>query len=71
MLSSESESNGKPLIGEGRCMSIQAMHELNSLRENSQLCDATILLEDGTKIPVHRAVMCACSNYFKYVASTL
>lgn len=62
---SESETGGKPMIGGGRCMSIQAMQSLYELQTNNQLCDATILLEDGTLIPVHRAILCACSTYFK------
>lgn len=56
----------KPLnIGSGRCMSIQAMQALFELKENNQLCDATIVLDDGAEIPVHRAILCACSAYFK------
>lgn len=63
---SESEESDKSIvIGGGRRMSIQAMQSLFELQENNQLCDATILLEDGTVIPVHRAILCACSTYFK------
>lgn len=51
--------------GFGRTMSIQAMEALYELREKNQLCDATIVLEDGTSYPVHRAILCACSTYFK------
>lgn len=51
--------------GLDRTMSRQAMEELYELRERNQLCDATILLEDGTSFPVHRAILCACSTYFK------
>lgn len=46
-------------------MSIEAMRQLNELREKQQLCDATLILDDGAKIPVHRAILCACSTYFK------
>lgn len=63
------ESNtiiGKPVdVGSGRCMSIQAMQALFELKENNQLCDATIVLDDGAEIPVHRAILCACSSYFR------
>lgn len=64
---SDPDTEGKPIIGEPRCMSIQAMQSLYELQNNNQLCDATILLEDGTLIPVHRAILCACSTYFKYL----
>lgn len=53
-------------LGSGRCMSIQAMQALFELKENNQLCDATIVLDDGSEIPVHRAILCACSAYFRY-----
>ncbi|KAJ8982881.1 hypothetical protein NQ317_004311 [Molorchus minor] len=57
------ESNnvvGKPVdVGSGRCMSIQAMQALFELKENNQLCDATLILDDGAEIPVHRAILCA------------
>ena len=49
-------------------MSMQAMQTLYDLRENNQLCDAIIVLDDGTEIPIHRALLCACSSYFKHVA---
>lgn len=51
--------------GFGRTMSVQAMEALYELREKNQLCDAIIVLEDGTSYPVHRAILCACSTYFK------
>lgn len=50
----------------GRCMSMQAMQALNELRENNQLCDAVIVLDDDTEIGVHRALLSACSSYFRY-----
>jgi len=52
-------------LGSGRCMSIQAMQALFELKENNQLCDAIIILDDGSEIPVHRAILCACSAYFR------
>nr|XP_022918418.1 kelch-like protein 10 isoform X2 [Onthophagus taurus] len=66
----ESEESEKLTIGGGRRMSVQAMQSLYELQENNQLCDATILLEDGTSIPVHRAILCACSTYFKALFTT-
>ncbi|XP_056630797.1 kelch-like protein 10 [Diorhabda sublineata] len=56
--------------GSGRCMSIQAMQALFELKENNQLCDATIVLDDGAEIPVHRAILCACSSYFRALFTT-
>lgn len=64
-MSDPEEPDKSIVIGGGRRMSIQAMQSLYELQENNQLCDATILLEDGTAIPVHRAILCACSTYFK------
>ncbi|KAJ8940240.1 hypothetical protein NQ318_016696 [Aromia moschata] len=68
------ESNNivsKPVdVGSGRCMSIQAMQALFELKENNQLCDATLVLDDGAEIPVHRAILCACSSYFRALFTT-
>ncbi|KAL1498288.1 hypothetical protein ABEB36_009109 [Hypothenemus hampei] len=62
---------GKPMeLESGRCMSIQAMQALFELKENNQLCDATIVLDDGSEIPVHRAILCACSSYFRALFTT-
>ncbi|VEN43721.1 unnamed protein product [Callosobruchus maculatus] len=58
-------------VGSGRCMSIQAMQALFELKENNQLCDATIVLDDGAEIPVHRAILCACSSYFRALFTTI
>ncbi|CAH1973475.1 unnamed protein product [Acanthoscelides obtectus] len=58
-------------VGSGRCMSIQAMQALFELKENNQLCDATIVLDDGAAIPVHRAILCACSSYFRARFTTM
>ncbi|XP_028138655.2 kelch-like protein 10 isoform X3 [Diabrotica virgifera virgifera] len=69
----ESETNCEiPLknVGSGRCMSIQAMQALFELKENNQLCDATLILDDGTEVPVHRAILCACSSYFRALFTT-
>ncbi|KAI4460549.1 kelch protein [Holotrichia oblita] len=69
-MSESEESDRSTVIGGGRRMSVQAMQSLYELQENNQLCDATILLEDGTTIPVHRAILCACSTYFKALFTT-
>lgn len=47
-----------------RKISTQACNVLNELRRNGQLCDAVIRVEDG-QFPVHRAIMSACSPYFR------
>ena len=43
---------------------MQACNVLNDLRKAGQLCDAVIRVEDG-QFPVHRAIMSACSPYFR------
>lgn len=47
-----------------RRISIQACNVLNDLRRSAQLCDAVVKVEDG-HFPVHRAIMSACSPYFR------
>jgi len=37
---------------------------MNELRLTGQLCDATVKVEDGS-FPVHRAILSACSPYFR------
>lgn len=49
----------------GRTMSAEAMQALFEMREKNQLCDAILVLDDGTRFPVHRAILCASSVYFK------
>lgn len=34
------------------------------LRKSNTFCDATILLEDGGRIPVHRIILCNACDYF-------
>lgn len=46
------------------CMSHRAMQCLDEMRITNVLCDATITLDDQV-ITVHRAVLCACSDYFR------
>lgn len=59
-------SDDSPSVGYGgRCMSTQAMQSLYDLRENNLFCDATVRLEDGGIFPVHRAILSACSTYFR------
>jgi len=45
-------------------VSLKACNVLNDLRKNGQLCDAVIRVEDG-HFTVHRAIMSACSPYFR------
>lgn len=48
------------------CMSYKAMQCLNEMRMTNILCDATITLDDKV-FTVHRAVLCANSDYFLYL----
>ncbi|KAG5672663.1 hypothetical protein PVAND_002774 [Polypedilum vanderplanki] len=47
------------------CMSYDAMANLYEMRDNNQLCDSAIRLEDGSLFKVHGALFCGCSSYFK------
>jgi len=47
----------------------QAMQSLYDLRQNNLLCDAVLRLEDGGVFPVHRAILSACSTYFRYTGT--
>lgn len=58
--------DGRRLLAKnGRSMSTQAMQSLYELRQNNLLCDAVLRLEDGGVFPVHRAILSACSTYFR------
>lgn len=37
----------------------------NKLRTSSTFCDASIQLDDGVRIPVHRVILCSASEYFQ------
>ncbi len=47
-----------------RKISSEACNVLNELRRTGTLCDAILRVEDG-QFPVHRAIMSACSPYFR------
>lgn len=49
----------------GRVMSTQAIQSLYDLRQNNLFCDAIVRLEDGGVFPIHRAILSACSSYFR------
>lgn len=61
------DTSSQRLIAESgvRCMSTQAMQSLNDFRQNNLLCDAVLRLEDGGVFPIHRAILSACSTYFR------
>lgn len=52
------------------CMSQKAMHALFEMHTSNMLCDATITLQDGTVLNVHRAILCSCSEYFRATFTT-
>lgn len=47
-------------------MSSEAMIKLYEMRVNNQLCDGEICLDDKKTFQIHRAILCACSAYFRY-----
>lgn len=47
-------------------MSDHALNTLNELRRNNLLCDAVVSVSDAS-FNVHRAIMSACSSYFRWV----
>lgn len=62
-ISSDEDDTGAPAHP---CMSREAMIKLYKMRENNQLCDGIIhCLIDDTYHNIHRAILCACSSYFK------
>ncbi|XP_047370255.1 kelch-like protein 10 isoform X3 [Vespa velutina] len=68
----ECNTSTQRLIAEsgGRCMSTQAMQSLYDFRQNNLLCDAVLRLEDGGVFPIHRAILSACSTYFRALFTT-
>jgi kelch-like protein 10 len=48
-----------------QCMSSEAMQKLFEMRLNNQLCDATVRVDEEKTYNIHRAIMCACSSYFR------
>lgn len=50
-------------------VSDHALNVLNELREANLLCDAQISVGEQS-FNVHRAIMCSCSSYFRWVYGT-
>ena len=48
-----------------QCMSHDAMQKLFEMRLNNQLCDAVIRIGKDRSYNIHRAILCACSTYFR------
>jgi kelch-like protein 10 len=48
-----------------QCMSSEAMQKLFQMRLNNQLCDAIIRVDNDRSYNIHRAILCACSTYFR------
>ncbi|KAI4504462.1 hypothetical protein M0802_000012 [Mischocyttarus mexicanus] len=71
-INEECNATTQRLIAEsgGRCMSTQAMQSLYDFRQNNLLCDAVLRLEDGGIFPIHRAILSACSTYFRALFTT-
>ena len=46
--------------------SLQSCNVLNDLRKQGLLCDVVLVVSDGS-FPVHRAIMSACSPYFRFL----
>ncbi|KAJ8317347.1 hypothetical protein KUTeg_005251, partial [Tegillarca granosa] len=52
----------------GKTFSIQACNVLADLRRSGKLCDAVIKV-DNVEFPIHRAIVSACSPYFRALFS--
>ncbi|XP_063239818.1 kelch-like protein 10 [Bacillus rossius redtenbacheri] len=53
-----------------RALSLEALAILHELWRNHELCDAVVSLEDGASFPVHRAILSACSPFFRTLFTT-
>lgn len=60
--SDDMENISMSLIAKNYCTKV--MTGLHELRKAGVLCDY-FLFADGTRLPVHKAVMAACSDYFQ------
>ncbi|XP_041366387.1 kelch-like protein 10 [Gigantopelta aegis] len=57
-------SGSQPRITIEEKFSVQACNVLAELRKSGELCDAVIKV-DGQAFPIHRAILSACSPYFR------
>lgn len=53
--------------GPKSCISQDVMNIQYEMKYNNILCDAKIIVDDGTSFNVHRIILCACSDYFRFV----
>ncbi|KAJ8669832.1 hypothetical protein QAD02_001091 [Eretmocerus hayati] len=68
--SSSSEDTISESTGVDRSLSTHVMQSLYDFRQNNLLCDAVLRLEDGGVFPIHRAILSACSTYFRTLFTT-
>lgn len=62
--SSSSSSGHRPLISVSEQIS-SLIKTLFAMQQDGRLCDVHFVLDDGTRIPAHRAVLSAGSTYFR------
>lgn len=48
-----------------RQVSMHTLNNFNELRLNVKLCDASLILDNCDKYPVHRSILSGSSDYFR------